>query len=121
MYLNKLLFEHKKAYLVDNNGFSVPGTMSGFAGMEFPVNYLCDFTGISFDENGIGFFGDNLELTCNFDTVLSAFKEDPRIGWTGTVLCPLYGNRQIKFKITNVAIDRTIGLCFIRANILRTQ
>lgn len=120
MYLNNLLLKHKKAYLVDNNGFSAPGTMLNFSGAEKPINYLCNFTGISFDENGIGFFGDNLELTCNLDTVFPLFKEDPKIGWTGTVLCPQYGNRQIKFKIANVAIDRTIGLCFIRANILRT-
>lgn len=121
MYLNELLMKHKKSYLVDGNGFSYCGTLKNFAGKEFPVNYLCSFIGINFDENGVGFFGNSLELTCNLDTVLENFKEIIKIGWTGTVTLPQYGGKTAHFKVANIATDRTVGLCFVRATVINPK
>jgi hypothetical protein len=121
MYLNKLLEQHKKNFLIDGNGFAVPGSLINFSGKNASINFLANFTGISFDENGVGFFGNNVEITCNLKTVLENFDEIVKIGWTGSVTLPQYCNKIAHFKVANVATDRTVGLCFLRVNLINPK
>jgi hypothetical protein len=115
--LNPLLTLHKKTVLVAGNGLSVECLLKQNNSHEgYPLRGYSNFTGLTFDDNGQGFFGDVFELTLDINDVREKTNLIPVAGWLVTVKFPQMNNDQVTFAIENIAIDRTLGLYLLRCS-----
>ena len=80
--LHKTLKVHRKTVLVSGNGFSVNCWLKPDLSQEgFQIKGFSTFIGLTFDENGAGFFGDSFELTVNLDDVFEKSTLLPARNW----------------------------------------
>lgn len=120
--LNELLEVHKETVLIDGNGFAVDcilkptSTHSGFK-----LQCFSTFIGLSFTENGVGFFGDSFELTINVKSLKKLTDLIPIRGWSVGVKFPQMNGELVNFKIEDVATDRTIGTYLIKCSASATS
>lgn len=115
--LNPLLTLHKKTVLLAGNGLAVECTLKQNKSHEgYPLKGYSNFTGLTFDENGTGFFGDVFELTLDINDVREKTNLPPVQGWLVTVKFPQMNNDEVTFAIENVAIDRTLGMYLLRCS-----
>lgn len=115
--LNPLLTLHKKTVLLAGNGFAVECTLKQNKSHEgYPLKGYSNFTGLTFDENGTGFFGDVFELTLDINDVREKTNLPPVQGWLVTVKFPQMNNDEVTFAIENVATDRTLGMYLLRCS-----
>ncbi len=115
--LNPLLTLHKKTVLLAGNGFAVECVLKQNKSHEgYALKGYSNFTGLTFDENGTGFFGDVFELTLDINDVREKTNLPPVAGWLVTVKFPQMNNDEVTFAIENVAIDRTLGMYLLRCS-----
>lgn len=115
--LNPLLSLHKKTVLLAGNGFSVECMLKQNKSHEgYSLRGYSNFTGLTFDESGTGFFGDVFELTLDINDVKEKTDLPPVQGWLVTVKFPQMNNDEVTFVIENVAIDRTLGMYLLRCS-----
>lgn len=115
--LNPLLTLHKKTVLLAGNGFAVECKLKQNKSHEgYSLKGYSNFTGLTFDENGTGFFGDVFELTLDINDVREVTNLPPVPGWLVTVKLPQMNNDEVTFAIENVAIDRTLGMFLLRCS-----
>lgn len=120
--LDELLEVHKETVLIDGNGFAVDcvlkptSTHSGFNLQGFST-----FIGLSFNENGVGFFGDSFELTINVKSLKKLTDLIPTRAWSVGVKFPQMNGELVNFKIEDVATDRTLGTYLIKCSASATS
>lgn len=113
--LHKTLKVHRKTVLVSGNGFSVNCWLKPDLSQEgFHIKGFSTFIGLTFDENGAGFFGDSFELTVNLDDVFEKTKLLPARNWGVVVEFPQLNFQKVLFAIEEAAIDRTIGIALLK-------
>ena len=113
--LHKTLKIHRKTVLVSGNGFSVNCWLKpDLSQEEFHVRGFSTYIGLTFDENGSGFFGDSFELTVNLDDVFENTKLLPARNWGVLVELPQLNYQKVLFAVEDVAIDRTIGIALLK-------
>ena len=113
--LHELFKIHKETVLVDGNGFAVDCVLKPInSNLSFDLKGFSSFIGVSFDESGMGYFGDSFELTINIDTVKKKTNLIPTRGWGIVVYFPQMNGKPVDFKIENVATDRTLGMYLIK-------
>lgn len=113
--LHKTLKIHRKTVLVSGNGFSVNCWLKpDLSQKEFHVRGFSTFIGLTFDENGSGFFGDSFELTVNLDDVFENTKLLPARNWGVLVELPQLNYQKVLFAVEDAAIDRTIGIALLK-------
>ena len=84
--------------------------------IEYKVNGLTSFIGLTITESGAGVFADSFEITLNIDEVSEYTEIIPARNWGIVVFLPQLGNKPFSFIIENVATDRTLGLYLIKCS-----
>lgn len=115
--LHELFKIHKETVLLSGNGFSVDCILkptSSHAGFE--LKGFSSFIGVSFDDSGMGYFGDSFELTIDFNALKEKTDLIPTRGWGVVVYFPQMNGSPVDFKIENVATDRTLGMYLIKCS-----
>ena len=115
--LHETLKIHKKSVLLAGNAFSMDFILKPNKATEgFTVRGFSAFTGMTVEESGFGGFGDTFELTVDIEDVLKYTNQVPTNGWSVTGTFPQMNNKPGTFKIENVAIDRTLGMYFLKCS-----
>ncbi|MBR1948222.1 MAG: hypothetical protein IKA30_00340 [Alphaproteobacteria bacterium] len=115
--LHEMLKIHKETVLLSGNGFSVDCILKptkSHAG--FQLKGFSSFIGVSFDESGMGCFSDSFELTIDFNALKEQTDLMPTRAWELIVNFPQMDGTPVKFRIENVALDRTLGMYLIKAS-----
>ena len=87
----------------------------------FSLKGFTTFTGITIQESGFGAFGDTFELTIDADDVLKYTNSIPTKAWSVSVTFPQMNNKTGTFRIENVAIDRLLGMYFLKCSASTSQ
>lgn len=115
--LHDILKIHKETVLLSGNGFAVDCILrptKSHAG--FSVKGFSTFIGVTFDESGMGCFGDSFELTIDINALKPLTDLMPTRAWEVDVCFPQMNNKPVRFRIENVALDRTLGMYLIKCS-----
>ena len=113
--LHELLKIHKETVLLSGNGFAVDCILKPTGSSEgFRLKGFSSFIGVTFDESGMGYFGDSFELTIDINALKSQTELIPTRLWSVVVKFPQMDGTPVDFKIENVATDRTLGMYLIK-------
>lgn len=119
--LHETLKNHKKSVLFGGNAFSVDCLLTPPGEESFSLKGFTTFTGITIQESGFGAFGDTFELTIDADDVLKYTNSIPTKAWSVSVTFPQMNNKTGTFRIENVAIDRLLGMYFLKCSASTSQ
>ena len=115
--LHEMLKIHKETVLLSGNGFSVDCILKPKnSNAEFDLRGFSSFIGVSFDDSGMGYFGDSFELTIDFNALKEKTDLIPTEGWEVIVKFPQMNGEPVKFRIENVATDRLLGMYLIKCS-----
>ncbi len=121
--LNDLLRLHKSTvFFAEKGGNSVDvilKTKINDAG--YPLTGYTNFTGLSFADGDKGYFGDSFELTINADDLFKKTDKKPAEGWFVNVALPQMNNERVDFYVSNVAMDRTLGMYLLKCTAATTE
>lgn len=119
--LNDLFKIHKKS-IITNGGFSVDCVLKQNASHAgYPLRGFSLFTGATFDESGVGYFGDTFQLTLNLDDLREKTNLIPVEGWFVDVTFPQMNNAVVSFRVEHAPIDRTRGLILLECTASTTK
>ena len=121
--LNDLLRHHKKTvFFSKKGGNSVAVILKPKINDEgYPLRGYTNFTGFNFVDGDNGYFGDSFELTINADDLFTKTDKKPAEGWFANVELPQMNNEKVDFYISNVAMDRTLGMYLLRCTASTTE
>jgi len=116
--LHELLKIHKETVLLTGNGFAVDCVLKPTASSSegFELKGLSNFIGVTFEENHFGSFGDSFELTIDINELRKHTDLIPTRSWIVIVKFPQMNETPVSFRIENVALDRTLGMCLIKCS-----
>lgn len=115
--LHDMLKIHKKAFLIDGNGFSVDCLLKPYPSHEgYKLKGLPSFVGATFDDKGNGYFGDSFELLIDVNDLRKYTNQVPHKGWIAEITLPQYNNDTVSFCIEQAPIDRTLGMFMLKCS-----
>jgi len=116
--INSLLKLHKSTAIFRQGGGSNVDVIlkPNLSHPGYEVAGLANFTGFEFVDGGAGFFGDTFELTINADDLFKVTDLKPVEGWIANVKLAMMNDEQADYYITNVAIDRTLGMYLLKCS-----
>ena len=115
--LHEIYQNHKTAVLLEGNGFAVDCLLKPYSSSEgYSLKGISHFTGVTFDENGNGYFGDAVDITLNIDSVKEYTELTPVHGWYIDVTFPQMQSCTVEFCVESVAIDRTLGMYLLKCS-----
>ena len=80
-----------------------------------------NFIGVTFEEGGLGYFGNSFEVSITFEEVLKYTDLPPAQGWYIEVPIPNLNNKKELFYVEEVASDKTLGVHLLRCSLSTTK